>query len=99
MRFRMSLPPAQCSLSRHSCDVKAHLDGKVSSLLASMDICGIEKSVVCSIATKPSQFEPILKWSRKIQSDRIIPLPSVHPDDPKCVEQIETDKGRGIQGH
>lgn len=88
---------AMQTLQAH-CDVKAHLDGKVSSLLASMDICGIEKSVVCSIATKPSQFEPIFEWSRKIQSDRIIPLPSIHPDDPKCVEQIEMIKAAGFTG-
>jgi len=60
-------------------NAKAFLDGKVSSLLASMDSAGIERAVVCSIATKPEQFAPILKWSREIASQRIIPLPSVHP--------------------
>ena len=47
--------------------VKARLDGKVSSLLSSMDSCGIEKSVICNIATKPSQFDPILKWCKEIR--------------------------------
>jgi 2-methylcitrate dehydratase len=46
--------------------VKAFLDERVSSLLASMDRAGIEKSVVCSIATKPSQYRAILSWSREI---------------------------------
>ena len=40
--------------------VKARLDGKISSLLGSMDKCGIEKSVICNIATKPAQFDSIL---------------------------------------
>ncbi|MDO8303094.1 MAG: hypothetical protein Q7T18_07625, partial [Sedimentisphaerales bacterium] len=66
---------------QHGCDIQAQLDGKISSLLASMDSCGIETSVVCSIATKPSQFESILKWSEQIQTERILPFPSVHPDD------------------
>lgn len=78
--------------------VKAHLDGRVSSLLSSMDESGIEKSVVCSIATKPAQFDPILTWSKKIGSERIIPIPSVHPDDPRCLERISQLKGEGFKG-
>ena len=57
-------------------EVRSFLDGKVSSLIASMDANGIEASVLCSIATKPSQFEPIFRWSQQIASDRIIPLAS-----------------------
>ena len=83
---------------QHGCDVKAKLDGKVSSLLASMDECGIEKSVICSIATKPSQFEPILNWSAQIRTERIIPLPSVHPDDEQCLERISLIKKSGFKG-
>jgi uncharacterized protein len=83
---------------QHGCDVKAQLDGKISSLLASMDSCDIETSVVCSIATKPSQFEPILKWSEKIRTRRIIPLPSVHPDDEHCLDRISLIKKSGFKG-
>ena len=57
-------------------NIRAHLDGTVAGLLASMDRAGIDQSVVCSIATRPEQFEPILHWSRAIRSERIIPLPS-----------------------
>lgn len=78
--------------------IKAGLDGRVSSLLRSMDNNGIEKSVVCSIATKPSQFDTIMKWSRKIATDRIIPLPSFHPDDPLAAERASQIKGEGFKG-
>jgi predicted TIM-barrel fold metal-dependent hydrolase len=81
-----------------SCDVKPHLDGRISSLLASMDSCGIESSVVCSIATKPSQFEPILKWSDQIRTERIIPLPSIHPEDEQCLNRISLIKKFGFKG-
>lgn len=37
-------------------NVRACLDGRVSSLIASMDTAGIEKSVLCSIATRPRQL-------------------------------------------
>jgi predicted TIM-barrel fold metal-dependent hydrolase len=78
--------------------IAARLDGKLASLIASMDRCGIEKSIVCSIATKPSQFEPILAWSEAVRSDRIIPLPSVHPCDPEAVERIGIVSAKGFKG-
>ncbi len=79
-------------------DVKAVLDGKLSSLLRSMDGAGIQVSVVASIATKPTQFRPILEWSRAIASDRIVPFPSVHPDDPEAVDHIAAIAAAGFRG-
>jgi uncharacterized protein len=78
--------------------VKAHLDGKISSLLSSMDACGIEKSVICNIATKPSQFDSILQWCKEVRSERIIPFPSFHPYDPEAVERISSVKNEGFKG-
>ena len=78
--------------------VKAHLDGKISSLLASMDSCGIEKSVICNIATKPSQFDSILQWCKTVRSERIIPFPSFHPYDPEFKDRIDEIKHEGFKG-
>jgi hypothetical protein len=82
----------------HGASVKAVLDGRISSLMASMDRAGIGKSLVCSIATKPGQFEPIIEWSRAIRSNRIIPLLSVHPSDPDCAEKLKITKAEGFAG-
>jgi predicted TIM-barrel fold metal-dependent hydrolase len=79
-------------------NVKACLDGKLSSLLGSMDRAEISKSVVSSIATKPSQFQSILEWSLSIASDRIIPFPSIHPNDPAALERIDTIASEGFKG-
>ena len=78
--------------------VEPFLDGRVDSLLSSMDAAGIEKSVVCSIATRPSQFGAILTWSEAIRSRRIIPFPSVHPADPAREEQVRRIKDQGFMG-
>lgn len=78
--------------------IKACSDGKISSLLSSMDAAGIETSVVASIATKPEQFGPILEWSKEIQSGRLIPFPSVHPSDPEAVEKIGRIASAGFRG-
>ena len=79
-------------------DVTPYLDGRVASLLASMDRAGIAASVLCSIATKPEQFGPILNWSRAISSDRIIPFPSVHPNDPDALLHLTEIRDAGFKG-
>jgi predicted TIM-barrel fold metal-dependent hydrolase len=79
-------------------DVTAHLDGRVSSLLSSMDRNNIEKSIVCSVATKPSQFEPILAWSQEIRSGRLVPFPSLHPDDPEALDKVSRIRREGFKG-
>lgn len=89
---------AMAQLKSECAQVQSFLDGKLSSLLDSMDANGIEKSVLCSIATRPSQFEPIFKWCREIASDRIIPFPSIHPQDPQARERIVQVAQAGFKG-
>lgn len=78
--------------------IKAKLDGRIRSLLSSMDKSGIEKSVICNIATKASQFDSILKWCKEIRSERIIPFPSFHPYDPDFRERLHVIKEEGFKG-
>ena len=77
---------------------KAKLDGRVSSLVASMDAAGIARSVVCPIATKPDHFEGILKWCLAIRSERIVPLASVHPGAADVAGQIGQIAEAGLAG-
>jgi predicted TIM-barrel fold metal-dependent hydrolase len=79
-------------------NIRAKLDGKISSLVKSMEAAGIEKSVICSIATKPEQFEGILKWSGEVASERIVPFPSVHPEDPRLAERVRAISQAGFRG-
>ena len=82
--------------------VPAALDGKVASLLCSMDRAGIERAMICSIATKPAQFQKVLDWSRKVRSPRLILFPSVHPADPDVlahIRMIHADGFLGIKMH
>jgi len=91
-------PRAMKVLLAEAPGIKAYRDGTVSDLLRSMDEAGIEKSVVCCIATRPAQFETILRWCDKIRSERIIAFPSVHPGDADCVEQVRQIKQAGFKG-
>jgi predicted TIM-barrel fold metal-dependent hydrolase len=79
-------------------DVKAFTDGTISALLASMDGAGIETSVICSIATKPSQFTPIMEWSKNIACSRFVPFASIHPDDEDMAARVYEVKRAGLKG-
>lgn len=81
---------------------KATAGGTVADLVASMDQAGVAASVVCAIATKPDQAEGILSWCRSIRTDRVIPLPSVHPktpDAPAFLAKIAREGFPGIKLH
>jgi predicted TIM-barrel fold metal-dependent hydrolase len=72
--------------------------GTVDGLLTSMDAAGIASAVVCTIATKPDQPAGILAWCRQIRSERIIPLPSVHPDTPDAAGWVRRIAEAGLAG-
>jgi predicted TIM-barrel fold metal-dependent hydrolase len=91
-------PRAMQVLLEEAPEVRAYLDGTVGDLLRSMDRAGIETSVICCIATRPEQFEPILRWCAQIRSERLIPFPSVHPADPACLDAIRRIREEGFRG-
>jgi predicted TIM-barrel fold metal-dependent hydrolase len=78
--------------------IKSVLNGTIRGLLDSMDAAGIAKSVVLSIATKPSQFDSIMSWAKSIASDRLVPFLSVHPADPAAAEKVRIAKEEGFKG-
>ena len=86
------------TLEAETVAVQARLDGKLSSLLASMDSAGIGRCVVCSIATRPEQFDPIMRWSRQIRSARVFPFPSVHPRDGHVPQRVACIAEAGFAG-
>lgn len=91
-------PKAMKALTEHHPEIPYFLDATVGSLLKSMDNAGIEKSVICSIATKPKQFQMLLDWSLKVQTERIIPLGSVHPADSERDVHIAEIAKAGLKG-
>lgn len=85
-------------LLARGCGMPAMLDGTVASLLESMDRAGIERSVICSIATKPGQFRKILNWSKSVRSSRLVLFPSIHPADPDALAHIRMIQSEGFTG-
>jgi uncharacterized protein len=78
--------------------VRPSHDGTVGGLLGSMDRAGIDKAVLCSVATRPGQVTKITDWSAAIASDRIVPFASVHPDFAEPEREIDRIADLGIRG-
>ncbi len=79
-------------------DRHAVLDGTIGGLLDSMDAAGIDRSVICSIATAPKQVDAILRWSLSVRSERIVPFGSVHPDCADPAGEVEKIAAAGLLG-
>jgi len=73
-------------------------DGTLAGLLRSMDRAGIERAVVCSVATRPEQVPNISRWSVEIASARVTPFASIHPDYPQPEAEIERLREAGVRG-
>jgi len=93
-----AIPALEHEAAEVGSDVKAFHDGTIRGLIGSMDEAGIGTSVLCSIATRPEQFDSILSWSREIASERIIPFPSFHPDDKDFKDRIRRISEEGFKG-
>ena len=81
-------------------NVKAFTNGRADGLLASMDRAGIDRSVVCPIATKPSHFDGIRRWAREVRATqpRLEMLLSIHPDDPDALAHADQVADEGFKG-
>ncbi len=81
---------------------RPHTDGTVTGLLASMDRGGIERSVICNIATNPRQMAKVNDFAMETARNhpRLIPLGSLHPAAP--LDELEREIARlaaaGIPG-
>ncbi len=76
-------------------------DGTVGGLIASMDDCGIDRSVICNIATNPGQQEHVNQFAddtNRSFGQRLSSLWSVHPCSPNIGETLEKAKSHGIKG-
>ena len=96
--FPEALAPKAMAALEAGAGIAACGNGSIAALVASMDAAGIDRSVVCNIATRPGQFESILAWSRQVRSDRIEPFLSVHPDEPDAPAVMARVAAEGFAG-
>lgn len=74
-------------------------NGSASGLVANMDEYGIDKAVVLSIATKPTQENSVNTFAISLlENPRLIPFGSVFPGSDTWEYQLERLKEAGIKG-
>lgn len=80
--------------------LKPYTNGLVNELIDRFDEWGVDKGVMLSIATKPSQQTVINDWAAQVNadSDRILAFGSVHPDAEDAAEEIGRIKELGLYG-
>jgi len=78
--------------------IPARLNGTICGIKDSMRRAGVSKSVVLSIATKPTQTESINNWSAEIQDDEVIAFGSIHPDNENWKSELFRIKDLGLKG-
>ena len=92
-------PKARAALIRNSHGAYTHCtDMTRAGLLGYMDAHGIDKSVVLSIATKPSQTAKINAWASEINDDRLIAFGAVYPFSESWKEDVDDIVARGLKG-
>jgi len=96
--FPDSLAERAISSLAEGADWQPEGDGTVAGLLQIMARVGVARSVLASVATKPEQLQPIIRWSLQIGSERIEPFASIHPDSPDVAADVAAVKAAGLKG-
>lgn len=81
-------------------------DGTMANHLDFMANAGVSKAVLCQIATRPAQWEFLLRRSKAIMDGEFgeraqrafVPFGSVHPDDPEAPAHVEAFAKAGVKG-
>lgn len=81
-------------------------DGTLTNHLDMMDKAGVDRAVLCQIATRPSQWDYLLRRSEAILSGalgeraqrKLIPFGSVHPLDPDAPTHVAAFAKAGVKG-
>lgn len=70
----------------------------VSGLLEHMAQSGVNRSVLCPVATKPAQVKPINDWLLGLNEPRLLPFGAIHPYLPEMEAKLQRLEQAGIIG-
>lgn len=99
--FPDKLAPRALPLLAKKVGYEPYANGTVSDLLAKMDEAGIDKAVVCNIATNPKQQTNVNNFALETMAahpDRLIPLASINPYSDNAKEELDRMQAAGVPG-
>ncbi len=79
-------------------DIPHYTDGTIDGLMNSMQSAGIRISVISRITIHPEQVENVNNWLLGCRRNNILPLATIHPEQPQGAAYIEDIKNAGFIG-
>lgn len=73
-------------------------DGTIDGLKESMEVTGVDISVVQPIATKVTQYKTINRYAKEITCENVISFASLHPYQENTEEVLREIKNEGFKG-
>lgn len=73
-------------------------DGTISGLQTSMQKAGVQLSLISRITTYPAQVKAVNDWLLGFKSTNILPMATIHPDQPEGASYIEDLHKAGFIG-
>lgn len=70
----------------------------VAGVLAHMAQSGVDRAVICPVATKPAQVTPINDWLLSLHEPRLIPFGAIHPHCDDAAAELDRLERAGVQG-
>ena len=90
---------AMASLSHAAGGLKPQTEGTVASLKEQLKKDGVDRAVVLSIATNPTQQKKVNDFAIELNRDpELYAFGSVHPDAPDALEELDRLHEAGIRG-
>ncbi len=79
-------------------DIPNFTDGTIHGLLRSMDKAEIQLALISRITIHPEQVEAVNNWLLGYKQKNILPMATLHPDQPEGAEYLEDLKRAGFKG-
>ncbi len=96
--FADSVAKAAISSLEETGSITAVHNGTINGLKKHMKACGVDKSVILPIATKPSQVRVINEWAKENTDDKINVFGTLHPEDKDLASAAAKLKEDGFVG-
>lgn len=79
----------------------ASTDGTLNGLLTSMEVAGVDMSVILPVVTKPSQFETVNTFAASVNEKyqgKLLSFGGIHPDTEDYKKELDRIKELGLKG-
>ncbi len=98
--FPQKIAGRALNVLKEKINIEPYTDGTSEGLIKNMQICGIDSSVICNIATNPRQQENVNDFAIEAlkQFPTLVPLGSVNPESDRIENELKRLKDAGIKG-